>query len=512
MTGHRMSLHSLLALGFTSLGFTSTAQTQTITVDPSQRQQVIEGFGGFGPAKVWWNSGPYFDEKWLDKLDDLGVTIVRTQIYWDFQNQDRTFNLSPTSGNGKQIEYLKALQNRGIKILATAMTPPVWMKEATDNSLAPFCDGQCGGRLAPSHYQDFADYLVSYVKQMHAVGVDIDAVNFANEPLFANPFESCTYTEKSYAAVLREVGEAFTKAGLATQLFGPEHMGGADWNARFFRHVLDDSDTARFLSFYAVHGYTDGVSADYGNAEGWTRLYEHASEAGVELWMTETSDAKLHGWDKAFLMAKELHLALRFGRISGWVYYYMAGEVMGEPPENAPRPLYYAFKQYYRFVRPGFVQVGSATDDPEILPTAFSCGDGLTVVLINNGTSVKTAVVSLVDRGIPTFQGYRTSRTENTIVIGEIAGGSVELPAQSITTLVAPGTKEAHADGGKTADGSSGRVSWCGPRSPVFHVQSRKLGSSPRGSWSYRSTAPVIAAVILAVFLAIGLMRRSTRT
>jgi glucosylceramidase len=99
------------------------------------------------------------------------------------------------------------------------------MKESSDNTLAPFCDGQCGGKLDPSHYQDFADYLVNYVKQMHSAGVDIFAVSFANEPLFANPFESCVYTEKSYAAVLRVVGESFRQSGLATKLFGPEHMG-----------------------------------------------------------------------------------------------------------------------------------------------------------------------------------------------------------------------------------------------------------------------------------------------
>jgi O-glycosyl hydrolase len=509
-----MALHSLLVLGFAFVGFHSAALGQTITVDLSQKQQVIEGFGGFGPAKVWWDSGPYFDQAWLDKLDDLGVSIVRTAIYWDFQKQDRTFNFDPASDNGKQIDYLKALQKRGIKILATAWTPPVWMKQNPNDSLAPFCHGQCGGTLAPAHYQDFADFLVNYVRQMQKAGVDIYAVNFANEPLFANPFESCVYTEKSYAAVLRVVGESFTKSGLATKLFGPEHMGSADWNAGFFKNVLADPDTVQFLSFYAVHGYSDGVAADYGNAEGWTRLYQHASKAGVELWMTETSDFKRQGWDKAFVMAKELHLALRFGRISGWVYWYMAGGIMGEAPENEPTPLYYAFKQYYRFVRPGFVQVGSATDDREILPTAFSCGAGLTVVLINNGTSAKSVTVHLATGEIPTFDGYRTSRTENTVAIGETTRGRVELPAQSITTLVALGTKKSNSDGARTTDGSpGGGLPTCGADSAASHVQSRAIGASPRRSWGCHRTTIATAAVIfsVSVLLAIGWIRRIPR-
>ena len=427
-----------------------SARAQTITVDTSQKQQVIEGLGGFGPAKPWWYDGPYFDQAWLDKLDDLGVTIVRTQLYWDFESKAKVFDLSASSSNGKQLDYLKAVQAKGMKILATVWSPPVWMKLNPNNALAPYCQGECGGTLDPAHYQDFADFLVEYVKQMHAAGVDIYALNFANEPLFENPFESCVYTEQTYADVLKVVGAAFVKAGLTTKLFGPEHMGGADWNAGFFSKVLGDANAAKYLSFYAVHSYTDGVAPDYGSADGWTQLYAHASGAGKQLWMTETSDSDTTGWDKAFLMAKGLHLALRFGKISGWVYWYMAGDVMTTAPESAPTPLYYAFKQYYRYIRPGYVQVGSTTDDPAILPTAFASGNGLTVVLINNGTSAKSATVKLASGAVPTCDGYRTSSSENAVAIGKITGGSVSLPAQSITTLFAADTSGVKPDGGGT--------------------------------------------------------------
>ena len=431
----------------------SSAHAQTITVDASLKQQLIEGFGGFGPAKVWWDSGPYFDQAWLDKLDDLGVTIVRTQLYWDFESKNKVFDLSVGSDNGKQLDYLKAVQAKGIRILATAWTPPVWMKLNPDDTLASFCNGQCGGTLDPAHYQDYADYLVEYVKQMHTAGVEIYAVNFANEPLFANPFESCVYSEQNYADVLKLAGAAFARAGLTTKFFGPEHMGGADWNSGFFSTVLGDANAAKYLGFYAVHGYTDGVAPDYGSADGWTQLYNHAKSEGKELWMTETSDNS-QGWDKAFLMAKGLHLALRFGRISGWVYWYMAGDVITGAPENAPTPLYYAFKQYYRYIRPGYVQVSSSTDDTAILPTAFTFGTGLTVVLINNGVSAKSAVVKFASGSVPTFDGYRTSSSENAVAIGKVIGGAVSLPAQSITTLFAADTSGAKSEGGGGAGGS----------------------------------------------------------
>jgi len=486
----------------------STAQAQTITVDLSERYQVIEGFGGFGPAKVWWDSPPYFDLAWLEKLDVLGVSVIRTQLYWDFQGEDRTFNLGPESGNGKQIEYLRELQKRGIKILATAWTPPVWMKQRYDDKLAPFCKGQCGGVLDSAHYQDFADLLVGYVERMRSAGVEIYGVSFANEPLFANPFESCVYTEKSYAAVLRVIGQTFARRGVTTQLFGPEHMGSAKWNAGFYRSVLADPDTAQYLGFYAVHGYMDGVSPDYGRADGWISLRDHAAEAGKALWMTETSDFNKRGWDKAYQMAKELHLALRFGRVSGWVYWYLAGEVIGDGAEHAPTPLYYVLKQYYRFVRPGFAQVASASDDSQILATAFSCGDALTAVLINDGTSTKAATVRLLAGQLPIFRAYRTSKSENAVAIGEVKDGTLALPAHSITTLVAWPAKTSRVDSAVETT-MEAPASCEGNRIPQPHPKSNAR-TSTRGCRGGTLREAIIIATMAALLAAWLTLRRRT--
>ena len=431
----------------------SSATTATITVDTTQEQEAIEGFGGFGPAKVWWDSPPFFDQTWLDKLDDLGVTIVRTSIEYDFESADGTFHLAPTSANGQQLDYLKALQSRGIKILATAWTPPVWMKLNPDNSLASFCNGQCGGTLDPEHYQDYADYLVEYVKDMHAAGVEIYALDFANEPLYAAPYESCVYTAQSYADVLKLVSAAFAQAGLSTKLFGPEWLGIVAMNTQFFASILGDATAANALGFYAVHMYTFTGAPDYGSSDNWTQLYQQVSAAGKELWMTETVGPKPEQWDEAFLMAKSLGRALRFGKISAWVYWYLAENVLTTAPDNTPYPIYYALKQYFRYIRPGYVQVASATDDADILPNAFTFGDGLTVVLVNDGSLEKAVMVEFASGLSPTFDGYRTSSTENAVSIGKVDATSVRLPARSITTLhVAPTPDTISDDGGSQSD------------------------------------------------------------
>jgi glucuronoarabinoxylan endo-1,4-beta-xylanase len=428
----------------------TATKAPTITVDTTKRQQLIEGFGGFGAAKVWWDPPPYFDQAWLDKLADLGVTIVRTEISHDFESEDRMFHLEPASANGQQLGYLQALQAMGVKILATAFTPPIWMKLDPDNSLAWYCNGQCGGTLDPGHYQDYADYLVEYVKEMHAAGVEIYALSIANEPLFANPWSTCVYTEQGYAEVLKLVGAAFAEAGLSTRLVGPEHIGLVSWNSGFFKSLLGDAAARNALDIYAVHMYTFDSAPDFGSAEGWTQLFGHVDGAGKQLWMTETGDTNHHEkWDEAFLMAKGLHLALRFGKVSAWLYWYMATDVLTDAPDNTPNPLYYALKQYYRYIRPGYLQVESATDDTDILPTAYVFGDGLTVVLINDGSTGKTATVKLGSDGtLPSFDAFRTSSSESAVAVGKISDGIVALPAKSITTLYAAATSETTFDGG----------------------------------------------------------------
>ncbi|HYG21006.1 MAG TPA: hypothetical protein VD816_18840, partial [Ohtaekwangia sp.] len=119
-----------------------------IVVDENTRYQTIEGFGGFGAKKVWWEAGPYYDAGYLQEtVDNLGVTIFRTQIYWDGEpvndnddpavQNDAGFNFGPESDNGKQFPFIKALTAKGAKIIASVWTPPSWMKLLDDEKRIP---------------------------------------------------------------------------------------------------------------------------------------------------------------------------------------------------------------------------------------------------------------------------------------------------------------------------------------------------------------------------------------
>jgi glucuronoarabinoxylan endo-1,4-beta-xylanase len=451
------SICILIACGI--FGFVSGQAT--IGIDLNKTHQTIDGFGGFGPKEVWWENGPYYDQEYLNQtIDNLGATIFRTQIYWDGEptndNNDpkvinaNGFNFSKTSDNGKQFTFIKDLDTRGAKIIATVWTPPVWMKLLDDPARIPDncynCNNcpkgdprrlVCGGRLNPIHYEEFAEYLVAYVKTLkEQTGVDLYGISIQNEPYFANPFEANVMKANEYADVLAVVGKRFDDEGLTTKFFGPEHMAEWSWGVQknYVNELLNDAQVKPYLDIYAVHGYVDGVAPDYGSAQGWTELYNNIKVAhGKSLWMTETSNSDETGYTLAFNMSRALYLALKFGNITGWVYWYMAGSMI---ENNKLTPLGYAFKNYYRFIRPGSIRIEATSNDNDVLTLAFNNPEteAIAVIIINQSTQSKTTSLSVAGQDSE-FAVFRTSATESCINLGAANLSSIPLPAKSITTL-----------------------------------------------------------------------------
>ena len=50
------------------------------------------------------------------------------------------------------------------------------------------------GTLNECHYQDYADFLVSFCKAFESIGVNVYALSPSNEPGYAAPWNSCLWT------------------------------------------------------------------------------------------------------------------------------------------------------------------------------------------------------------------------------------------------------------------------------------------------------------------------------
>ncbi|TAH26307.1 MAG: T9SS C-terminal target domain-containing protein [Cytophagales bacterium] len=447
----------------------NTIFSQEIQINKSKEYQTIDGFGGFGAKKVWWDSPPFHDQEYINTaVDVMGCNIIRTQLYFDFEpandNNDPNvldeskLRFGTTSDNGKQFSFIKDIAAKGVKIIVSVWTPPSWMKDFSDPKTIPDecyncwnCPKpwsypipenrkMCGGVLRTDMYEEYAEYLVAYIKIVkRQTGVDVYGLSIQNEPLFANPFEAAVLKPEPYAKVLKVVGDRFKKEGLTTKFFGPEHMGEYTWvpgNKEYVNQLFKVTTSGKeYLDMYSVHGYLDGVANDFGSAEGWTNLYNNITVAhGKPLWMTETGNQVPNTFDQGFKFATAMHLALKFGHISGWVFWGLAGNAInGNTLTNTGA----AMKLFYKYIKPGYINIEATSTDKDLLITAYKKDNNLVVVIINNGTSSKTAQLNLGSAALPnSFEVYRYSQTQLGVALGTVSNNSFNLPSKTVTTLV----------------------------------------------------------------------------
>jgi len=201
-----------------------------VHVDTSKNFQTIDGFGVFGGFNKNWNQ-VMSPELANTLVDDLGITISRTELRPEFEpkdlsldgsDQDLTKYGGKSPGVAQYINVCKALHDKGVnKFLLTVWTPPPWMKTPGNHGHnQPWCSGgNAGGHLLPENYEKFANYLVMYLKYFkQEVGIDAYALSPQNELAFDEPYNSCVYTPDEYAKLIAVIGKKFAEAGVTTKI------------------------------------------------------------------------------------------------------------------------------------------------------------------------------------------------------------------------------------------------------------------------------------------------------
>ncbi len=419
----------------------------TVTVTHTTEFQTIEGFGAHGSENVWWSGGPFASASFVATVvDELGLTMSRNEFYPDFEPSNENgdafdMNFSAFNFNGsfinKEKVWIDALQAKAtqsgepIRFIATYWTPPAWMKDNSSET--------DGGSLRPGVENELAEYAIAtYRAYKDRCNVDLYALSLQNELAFVEPYNSCVYTATGYRDLVKIVGPRLHAAYPDARLFGPEDMLGA-WTVRGYPGTLmADPESRAQMHAIAVHGYSDGVnptpSADAPQL--WTRAWNNMRTSGKGFWMTETSGYS-NDWNGARGTAEAIFEALKYGHVNAWVWWQLSGNhTAGEilMPLGQKGKLFYAAKQYYRYIRPGAVMIDVNSDDDEVFTAGFhhKQNNTLTIVILNWASSSKS--ITLSGASLPSFTWYRTSSADNCTNAGTV-NGSVTLPANSINTL-----------------------------------------------------------------------------
>jgi glucosylceramidase len=429
-----------------------------IFVDHHATSQRIEGFGAamtHSSAALLSDMSPHERTALLEELfapdGTARLTVLRLPIgASDFVDGDAfTFNDLPPGETDWGLDrftiepdrqaMIPMLQealaiNPDLRLIASPWSPPAWMK--TGGSLE-------GGRLLDEAraYETYARYLVRFVEEYRAEGLDIDYLTVQNEPQLRHP-DGYPATDMPFwqaARLIEALGPMLEAAGLDTRILGFDH----NWelNPADAATTPPGEDPAYLypadLLRTAADEWIDGIAFHCysGRADAQTRLWEQFPD--IEIWVTECSGSRAadDSPEKAFadtLAWQSTNLlidALR-NRASGVLTWNLVLDEFNGPHRGGcgtcsgvvtvasdgsitRNAEYYLLAHAARYLPPGSVRLESASLDAELRNVAFLTPDGATVLIV-----------------------WNPSTTSRDVSIGDADwSGSAELPAASLSTI-----------------------------------------------------------------------------
>jgi len=415
---HRNNLRMFLtAAGFSLLSLLSCSPTNNNTptgisdppgsaaVDLTKEHQLIRGFGGMNcPPWVGDLTKEQADIAFGNETGQIGMSIMRIRIPY------------LPSEFSKEVPTAKIAKSYGATLIAAPWTPPPGMKNNNDTA---------NGNLNESSYSDYAAHLKSFCDYMNENNAPLYAIAFANEPDYPPPYESCEWTASQSVNFLvdhaDEIGDIRLIAGesFAFQKFLTDP-------------ILNNETAASKISIISGHIYGEGLVR-----------YPLAEQKGKEVWMTEhfTNTDSANIWSSALPVGREIHDCMT-ANFSAYIWWYIRRfyGMIDESSNVTKRG--YAFSQYSKFIRPGYIRV-DVPENPqgELFVTAYKKGNNLVIVAVNQGNTDIIQPFTIKKTLIGSFTKYTTSGSKSldrdtTSIIVKNSSISTSFEAMSVTTLV----------------------------------------------------------------------------
>jgi glucuronoarabinoxylan endo-1,4-beta-xylanase len=387
------------------------------TIDWNQTYQTIDGFGA-SSAWVVPSLTSAHANLLFSTTQGIGLSLERSRI-----NSD-------TSASSAEISTMQTAQSMGVTVWSTPWSPPApWKDNGTVGN---------GGHLLASHYQDYADLLSQYVRNMQAHGITIHAISIANEPDFTASYDSSRWTASEFAAFLPVLANTFARDGVTAAIILPEESG---WHFELASTIFADPSLLADVGIVAGHNY-GGAPAPVPQA------------AGKGLWETEVSS--FEAFDPSIAnglrWAANIHDFMTIAHANAWSYWWLKSS--GNDNEGLLGPNWeltkrlWAVGNYSRFVRPGWVNIG-ATNDGGVLISAFKdpVSGQFAIVAVNSGSAVsKTfALNGLTAASVtPWVTSASLDLAQQDDIATDGSSFTANLPVQSVTTFVGVRAQATH--------------------------------------------------------------------
>ncbi|HVZ33627.1 MAG TPA: hypothetical protein VG963_14445, partial [Polyangiaceae bacterium] len=389
---------------------TPRAQSGDLLVNWTEKHQVMIGFGAsdkYHPLLTDQQADLFFSP-----TAGVGLSMLRVAI-------DPNGNYIGTAKNSKLAA------DRGAKVWALPWSPPASWKDNGSTSN--------GGHLLPAHYADWAARLTKFQDTLMAsAGVRLYALSAQNESNYVAKWDSCLYTPEEMTAFLAVLGPLLAQKSPRPLLVSPE---AASWQPlwAYTKSIMANPTVASYVDVFSVHQYS-GVEAP--------------QTTGRPIWETEysTFDAATATIENGIAVAQQMYKAIVQGNASAWHYWWLIGQnkdnegLMNQGGARTKR--LYTVGNFSKFVRPGFVRVGTTAGPSGVNVAAFKdeCSGAYALVAINGGSATVPFGFAINGAKTMTATPWVTSASLDLRAQPAISsdGGrfSAALPAMSVTTFV----------------------------------------------------------------------------
>lgn len=401
-------------------------------IDLAKTYQKIDGFGVNINSK-YWNNGAL--KPILDLLiDDLGAVLFRVDVFGKSNWVDPNNMLGPASLTEESYRkiytsevfkngwsMMKYLNERGIMPYITASgVVPSWMTS----------DG-----ATLSEYGYFAEMMYSFVSwAKNREGVEFSLFGPLNETDIGPP-EGPKVKPEEFVKVVAALDERFKGELENIRFVLPEQ---ASFNAEYVKHLINNPTIAGRIGVISMHMYSN-IPVDV--LRKFVDTLRKSLGGDRSVWMGEYGDLDQSGemeWYVSWISTYRLFNILEAGfngaifwdafdnyhdHDEAWTIY---GLLRVGRKIFTPKKRYYAAKQVYRFVRPGFVRVDTSVESEKVRVLAFADNrrGGLSIIGMNLSRE-PIYLNGFLEGGCSRIETerlsyYRTTEEENCVKVGEL--------------------------------------------------------------------------------------------
>lgn len=420
---------------------TTYPSDNTLEVNTDIHYQTMQGFGGaIAFYNNWVFAHPNKEELYQLLWEDLGINLLRLRNTYRYETDFTTDDI-------ELVQKAEEYSDKDFKLLMCSWSPPASLKSngnVNNGTLA-----QVNGEFV---YQDFADYWRDALVAYRAIGINPDWIGIQNEPDFqTDSWETCKFTPTEtdefpgFDIALETVNNTISSLDNPPLLLGAEELGIGYNN---FNNYSDPIKEAPYLWAYGYHLYHGGdpeIPDSYNTS--FLNIVQNYNDRPNIMTEYEHFDA---GWFKtAWLVCNNISV----GNTSAYFYWNLiwpgSGLISIDNPWDQANwsnekgytlnPHFYAFKHFAKFVDAGYERVECTNTNEGIKSSVFISPDGSELVMVLLNVADHSVTTNVIPAGWEneTSQIFQSVEGNYFQSLGSVSiGGMMDLPSQSITTLV----------------------------------------------------------------------------